>query len=189
MPLADLNPTQKVFVANMANMATNWHRPLVSSRGDKIGHTVVNRKRTGNGENTRVAKLTPTDAGVYTFDLYRSGNLSSNKDYISAAIPEENRIFSVNKEDDSYTATTVDLGFGDDWDSKILKAKVNSEKDGEKDAMLHAEVWTDYSGTNTNDYLVGGWWAIVPDDATDADAYSFGAFANGNISGLIYLST
>ena len=79
-----------------------------------------------------------------------------------------------------YKKTKLDLGFGDDWDSSLLKAEVNSKQDGEKDAMLHAEVWSSYPG-GQSDYLTGGVWLVVPNDLNlGADAYHSGAFAHGN---------
>ena len=46
-------------------------------------------------------------------------------------------------------------------------------------ATLHSEIWTDYSSDNTNDYMVGGVWLLVPTDIRDIEAYDFGGFVRG----------
>ena len=44
---------------------------------------------------------------------------------------------------------------------------------------MYSEIWTDYSGDNTNDYMVGGVWLLVPTELHDTHAYDFGGFVRG----------
>ena len=45
---------------------------------------------------------------------------------------------------------------------------------------LWVDIYTDYAGDGDTDYLAGGIWVYVPDDATSLDDYEYGAFADGN---------
>ena len=62
-------------------------------------------------------------------------------------------------------------------DYQVLSAKVDTDKDNTKDSTLHAELWTDYSSDTENDYLVGGFWLLVPNDMSKD--YRFGGFVRG----------
>ena len=51
---------------------------------------------------------------------------------------------------------------------------------GSPAGQLWVDVYTDYEGPDDTDYLAGGIWVFVPEDATTTAAYEFGAFADGN---------
>ena len=110
---------------------------------------------------------------------------------------------------DNYTAKRkIDLGFDESYKYNVMKNYqiLTAEFDIEKDktsnsdrypesvwgdyfdnqhllkpqqATFHAEVWTDYSSSNTSDYMLGGVWLLVPEDLQDTEAYDFGGFVRG----------
>ncbi len=45
---------------------------------------------------------------------------------------------------------------------------------------LFVDVYTDYEGSSDTDYLAGGLWIFIPDDATSLDDYETGVFVDGN---------
>ena len=99
-------------------------------------------------------------------------------------LPGMDKIFSIGKGD--YTTTNIDLVFDESYqynvikDYQVLSAEVDTDKDNTKDSTLHAELWTDYSSDTTSDYLVGGFWLLVPKDMSKD--YSFGGFMRGDNS-------
>ena len=143
----------------------------------------------------RLVNLTPSgssDNVAYKFDLYKVPSDSSFP-YVkittsgwgqtstgTTIFEDKNKTFTLEGED-AYTSVEripdIASSFGKGWDYSILKASVPSVKDGDKDAMLYAEVWTDLPGSSSTDYMVGGFWLLVPDDP--AGDYRFGAFARG----------
>ena len=48
-------------------------------------------------------------------------------------------------------------------------------KGGDKDSTLYAELWTDVASAGENDYMVGGWWLLAPNNP--AGDYRFGVLA------------
>ena len=103
-------------------------------------------------------------------------------------------INSVDK-DDYITRSDIDLGFGDGWDSQNIKARAKTKTsakinpyvvsstplaDYTIDATLYTEIWSDYSSTNTTDYLLGGVWLLIPDKIEDFADTRMGTF--GQIS-------
>ena len=183
--------------ANEDDKGAQQHTKWISRDRTREGRIVLHR-----GPDTRVALLKKVSGDAsdpdYQFELWTSGYISSPgstllNDYLNRELGSPINIdgqlvsykfFSVGMDTTGdkiqYEKTKLDLGFGDDWDSSLLKAEVNSKKDGDKDAMLHAEVWSSYP-SGQSDYLAGGVWLMVPNDL-GADAYHSGAFAHGNMA-------
>ena len=84
--------------------------------------------------------------------------------------------FDIDK-DETSNASTLPRNV---WDSPVYtgSAKI-AHLLKPRTATLHSEIWTDYSSDNTNDYMVGGVWLLVPTDIRDIEAYDFGGFARG----------
>ena len=157
------------------------------------------------GDLTKVVVVTPkgsTGNIDYTFDLWNTGTLIGNSIYnidygdyadydvsLNSALAnrvDEYKIFSIGENDYTTTSMTETIGskFEDSYqynlfkDYQVLKAKVDTDKDNQKDSTLYAELWTDYSGSNADDYFVGGVWLLMPDDMSQAAR--FGGFVRGN---------
>ena len=89
------------------------------------------------------------------------------------------KAFSFNQ--NSYTATNLDLGLGDKFDAKILKAELDTDNNGPNDAKLHVEVVTDYASDNKTDWLAYGLWIQTPKEQTlKYNDYELGTFAIQN---------
>ena len=142
-----------------------------------------------NPVNTKLVDVTPSGSGdkiAYSFGLYTPEN-KVGQTLLTTGLgqvvtnPFEHKIFSLEDNDD-YTSVkrieSIATQFGEGWDYSILKAaSVPSVKDGAKDSTLYAELWTDVASAGENDYMVGGWWLLAPNDLTGD--YRFGAIAKG----------
>ena len=200
MPLEGLNLTQRILVSSafgqvlkdapvltkISNSPVDWITQMTPQRRQSNVQTV------GKGTAWRtvspvfkVVNVTPAEDG-YTFDLYNSNPDMSLLYFFS--VPEVRLDYIQQIEDplsdkittlmgDDLMATKIDLGFGDGWDSHTLKAAIDTDNDNENDAKLEAEVWTNYPSSDQTDYLVGGWWVILPDEMVNTDGYHLGSFA------------
>ena len=157
------------------------------------------------GDWTKVVVVTPKGSAGnidYTFDLWNTGTLTGNSIYninygdyadydvsLTTALADRGddfKIFSIGKND--YTAVNIteniNLAFEKSYqynvmkDYQVLSAEVDTDKDKAKDSTLYAELWTDYPGNNTNDYLVGGIWLLMPEDMSQD--WRFGGFVRGH---------
>ena len=136
--------------------------------------------------NTKIPKVVPSgrSGGIsYMFDMfYKPRNVAWTDGYAQVQQPlrDEEKIFSL-ENNGAYTeiksVESITTQFGEDWDYSVLKANVPSMKDGKKDATLYAEVWTDLPGSSSSDYMVGGWWLLVPNSFVGD--YRYGVFARG----------
>ena len=138
--------------------------------------------------DTKMPKVTPSGSGdniAYSFGLYTPQYSSSTlatirgrNQFATDPFPVGNEIFSL-KDNAAYTSVkrveSIATQFGEGWDYSILKASVPSVKDGDKDSTLYAELWTDVASAGENDYMVGGWWLLAPNNPTGD--YRFGTFA------------
>ena len=159
----------------------------------------VSLKSHGSGHSsldsidTKIANVTSGKSGdniAYSFGLYTPEARTSLDAFSDAAAQvvtnpflEENKIFSL-KDNGAFTSVerieSIASQFGEGWDYSVLKASVPSVKDGEKDSTLYAELWTDRgsaSATDT-DYMVGGWWLLVPNNPSGD--YRFGVTAKAD---------
>ena len=139
--------------------------------------------------DTKVAKVVPNaSAGSmsYSFGLYtpaddladgtvRSVFSTGNEQISTDPFSVKHKIFSIEDKDAFTKIESIASQFGEGWDYSILKASVPSIKDGEKDSTLYAELWTDRASTSANDYMVGGWWLLAPNNP--AGDYRFGTLA------------
>ena len=157
---------------------------LRASKSSVSGNSVV------DSIDTKIANVTPGKSGgniAYSFGLYTPEERTNlNAFSVGAAqvatnpFLEENKIFSL-KDNDAFTSVerieSIASQFGEGWDYSVLKASVPSVKDGDKDATLYAELWTDRGSASATDadYMVGGWWLLVPD--SPAGDYRFGVLA------------
>ena len=158
------------------------HRPFTNKEDpDRLG-----------GWLTKVVKVTPSGDIDYEFELWHTGALIVDSGSFTAGGFKEvakssllttegttsGKIFSIGKDD--YTARNIDFGFKEPYnvmkDYQILTAEIDTDKDNEKDATLHAELWTEYSSSSTNDYLGGGFWLLIPKNVQDNASYDFGGF-------------
>ena len=165
------------------------HYTSLVNRKEDLGATEKNRE--ARYWNTKIPKVVPSrssgDIG-YMFDMFympRNVAWSYGRDQIQQPLRDEEKIFSL-EGNDAFTSIerveSITTQFGEDWDYSILKASVPSMKDGEKDATLYAEVWTDLPGSSSSDYMVGGWWLLVPNSLVGNSAvgdYRYGVFARG----------
>ena len=89
----------------------------------------------------------------------------------------------------------IDLGFGDNYNSQAITAEKEDlvllvdkallrpsshlvpRSELFADATLYAEVWSSYSSSNTNDYLLGGVWMLEPKNQEHFSSTRIGAFA------------
>ena len=143
--------------------------------------------------DTKIVQVIPSRNGnniAYSFGLYTPEVPSDDalnifvgslQQIISRPFEDEYKIFSL-KDNDAYTSVkrveSIATQFGEGWDYSILKAaSVPSVKDGAKDSTLYTELWTDYASAGENDYMVGGWWLLAPNNP--AGDYRFGAIAKG----------
>ena len=142
--------------------------------------------------DTKIAQVIPSGSGnniAYFFGLYTPEGVTGSSTFAGGlgqglTDPFEHKIFSLknnDKDNDAYTSVkrieSIASQLGESWDYSILKASVPSVKDGDKDATLYAELWTDYASAGENDYMVGGWWLVAPNNP--AGDYRFGAIAKG----------
>ena len=140
------------------------------------------------GLDTKLPKIVPSGSAgniTYSFGLY-TPKFVDGQSIVDGPLtqirnqPFEHEIFSL-EDKDAFTAvenvSSIATSLGEKWDYSILQASVPSVKDGAKDATLYAELWTDYASAGKSDYMVGGWWLLVPDNP--AGDYRFGAFAKG----------
>ena len=154
-----------------------------------------------SGDDTRIVLITPSSNGNnvnYTFNLRTSSTIAGNSIYKINDADRDRRIygssnlltdpgskdiFSISKDD--YTAKSMELDFDESYGYNVIKdyqaltAEVDTNNDKENDATLYSEIWTDYSNDNTTDYMVGGFWLLVPKDLQDTEAWDFGAFVRG----------
>ena len=157
---------------------------LRMSRTKEVGNSDYNLSE------TRIAEVNPRGSGdniAYSFGLYTPKPLvgGSSTAFTTGlrqivSNPFEHKIFSLESNEDFTSVKRVEsiasqLGGG--YDYSILKASVPSVKDDAKDSTLYAELWTDYASAGENDYMVGGWWLLAPNNP--AGDYRFGAIAKG----------
>ena len=141
------------------------------------------------GNDTKLPKIVPSGSAgniTYSFGLYTpkviAGQAIANS--LLSQIrnqPFEHKIFALENKA-AFTSVkrieSIATQLGKGYDYSILHAaSVPSVKDGAKDSKLYAELWTDYATAGANDYMVGGWWLLVPDNP--AGDYRFGALARG----------
>ena len=89
------------------------------------------------------------------------------------------KVFSFDQ--NSYATTPLDVGLNDKFDSKILKAEIDTDSDNNKDAKMHVEIVSDYSTDNTTDWITWGSWVKVPKVKTlKLSDYDIGTFAIKN---------
>ena len=203
MPLADLSPSAQGSAAvaigkPLEGVPFVFHLSGSSSSDNREIHytSLVNRKEDVGGittddlnlryNDTKVPKVVPSVSSgdvSYMFDMFykpRNGVWSYAYAQIHQALRDEDKIFSL-EDNEAYTEVkgieTIAAQFGEDWNYSILKADVPNMKGGEKDATLYAEVWTDLSGSSSSDYMVGGWWLLVPNNLVGD--YRYGVFARG----------
>ena len=195
---SDDTTTRNGRIDNMALQITAWEDRHFTHEGE--GGTTSSA-----GDLTKVVVVTPkgsTGNIDYTFDLWNTGTLTGNSIYninygdyadydvsLTTALAkrgDEYKIFSIGENDYTTTNMTESIGskFEDSYqynffkDYQVLKAKVDTDKDNQKDSTLYAELWTDYSGSNADDYFVGGVWLLMPDDMSQAAR--FGGFVRGD---------
>ena len=141
------------------------------------------------GNDTKLPKIVPSGSAgniTYSFGLYTPKVVAGEAivDTFLGQIrnqPFEHKIFAL-ENNAAFTSVkqieSIAKQLGKGWDYSILHAaSVPSVKDGAKDSKLYAELWTDYASAGENDYMVGGWWLLVPDNP--AGDYRFGALARG----------
>ena len=139
--------------------------------------------------NTKIPKVVPSEnsGGIsYMFDMFtrpqNSEKWSFSYAQLQQDIRDQEKIFSLG-DNSAFTSVarvqSIATQFGEGWDYSILKANVPNMKDGEKDATLYTELWTDY-GNDNEDYMVGGWWLIVPNSLVGDYNYRYGVFARGH---------
>ena len=193
MALRQVADTSKLVATGYKT--TSDESPLVSGFGPHGLQLVYPRDRVANAGDflgTKIPKVEPSggeDNIAYSFRLYTPEGHASipavSVGYIQIVTnPFENEIFSL-EDNNAFTSVkrveSIATQFGEDWDYSILKAaSVPSVKGGAKDSTLYAELWTDYASTGENDYMVGGWWLLAPNNP-DGD-YRFGSFARAENS-------
>ena len=138
--------------------------------------------------DTKLANVAASKKGsniVYSFGLYTPGSRNPTAFATGlaqiASNPFGHKIFSLENNDAFTSVKTIEsiatIHFGEDWDYSILQASVPSVKGGAKDSTLYAELWTDVASAGENDYMVGGWWLLAPNNP--ASDYRFGVFSQG----------
>ena len=119
---------------------------------------------------------------VYKFDWHKSVDLvthPNNRRYFGNTITAYAKAFSFNQ--NSYTATPLNLGLDSKFDSKILKTEVDtSGSNGANNAKMHVEIVSDYSSDNTTDWLTYGLWVQVPKATLNYNDYKVGTFGIQN---------
>ena len=120
---------------------------------------------------------------IYRIDWYKDigyASAASFANFFGNLITNYPKAFSFNQ--NSYTATNLDLGLGSKFDSKVLKTEVDTTgNNGANDAKLHVEVVTDYASDNTTDWMAWGSWVQVPKAQTlNLSHYNLGTFAITN---------
>ena len=140
------------------------------------------------GLDTKLPKIVPSGSAgniTYSFGLY-TPKVVVGQTIVAGPLdqirtePFEHEIFSLEDKDDFTSVENVSsiaTYLGEKWGYSILQASVPSVKDGAKDSKLYAELWTDYASAGKSDYIMGGWWLLVPDNP--AGDYRFGALAKG----------
>ena len=151
--------------------------------------------------DTKFAKAVPSGSAGdidWLFELstpkYESGQMVFDRSQLTLRLTPfhaDNKIFSL-ADNEAFTSVenipSLSKQLGDGWDYSILKASVPSIKDGDKDSTLYAELWTDYASAGKNDYMVGGWWLLAPNNPTGD--YRFGALARvANLYGGSYTTS
>ena len=197
MGFADFSITESGNISNIVNEVegTSIIINLVAMSNQEGDRTPTHRTR--RLTETRVIRVTPTinssgKFGNYTLDFHNAGALSDstrsgdntfNYHSYGKRTRTLSKVFGFNQ--DSYTATNLDLGLGDNFDSKTLKAEVDTNTDNVKDAKIRVEVTTgypkvsDYTGEDrTRKWIVYGYWLQVPKDTLSFNDYNFGAFSD-----------
>ena len=166
---------------------------LRTPRPDRLAiHGLQNRRPTGLRDSmfldTKLAKIVPSGSGdkiTYSFGLHNptplrpSGPVFATGHVQLLGNPFGDKIFSL-KDNAAFTSVkrieSIAKQFGEGWDYSILHAaSVPSVKGGAKDSTLYAELWTDVASAGENDYMVGGWWLLAPNNP--AGDYRFGVLA------------
>ena len=190
--LREVADTGKVLATGFGTTEDN--QPIVSGFGPH-GLNIVPPKDRALGNNdfveTKIPKVVPSGSGdniSYSFKLYTPEDHATTPAF-SVGIqqittdPFGNEIFSL-KDNAAFSSVkrieSIATQFGEDWDYSILKASVPSVKGGAKDSTLYAELWTDVASAGENDYMVGGWWLLAPNNP--AGDYRFGSFARAENS-------
>ena len=150
-----------------------------------VHNTLIASKRqsyvTRNVSPTKLPNVVPSIQDgklIYKFDFHNVGALvdASFYRYFGNHLTAYSKSFSFNQ--NSYTATKLDIGLGEKFDASTLVTEVDtSGNNGVNNARIHAEVVTDYSSDNTTDWVTWGSWIQVPKDSLALDKYSVGTFA------------
>ena len=151
--------------------------PIVSGSGNRPWY------QSNQDEPAQLPDIIPVLQGgkvIYNFNWHKNirfVNANSYGRYFGRLLTTYPIGFTFNQ--NSYTATPLDLGLGDKFDSQILKAEVDtSGNNGAKDAKMHVEIVSDYSSENTTDWLAYGLWIQVPRVQTiEYSDYGVGTFA------------
>ena len=184
--VADTNKVRLTFDQHV-DSSEPWKGRL-AIQGVQLRNSQSKITSTNLFSDTKIVDVIPRKNGdniVYSFGLYTPqvqtyGAVFSTGLRQIITRPLEHKIFSLDDNDD-YTSVkrieSITTQFGEDWDYSILKASVPSVKGGAKDSTLYAELWTDVASAGENDYMVGGWWLLAPNDP--AGDYRFGVLAKG----------
>ena len=205
MVLDGLSTTQKALSSRAVRETAGYHPLLLMGAAftdpdKKEKNAVQFTTWLGYPFDIRLVNLTPSgssDNVAYQFELYKVPSATTHPHVAITAngwgqttggvgiFEDKNKTFTLQGEN-AYTSVKripdIASSFGESWDYSILKASVPSVKDGDKDATLYAEVWTDLPGSSSTDYMVGGFWLLVPNNPTGdyrSGDYRFGAFARG----------
>ena len=122
--------------------------------------------------------LTPEIDGSnidYTLKVHRSGSSTKNSGFQPA---DSNKEFEITKTD--YTAANLNLGLGNRFTAKTIKADVDDYSNAREDGKFYAEIATDFATGNTTDYSSWGFWFKVPKQTGNSKFYDLAAFARPN---------
>ena len=133
-------------------------------------------------KKTTIPNIRPSvEAGkvIYAVDFHKVDTTTAGGVYsfFTNGIVVYPKAFSFNQ--NSYRATAFDVGLGEKFDVKILKAEVDSSgSNGANNAKLHVALASDYSSENTSDWMTWGYWMQAPTRATlNLSDYDMGTFA------------
>ena len=113
--------------------------------------TPINAEYSDTGTVTSLGKLSSTGKDAYM----EIGSLDLKKELM----PDDDKMF-------------------DGWSYKLLSGSVKAKPASDQKGSFYAEVWDNY-GVSKSDYMVGGVWLFMPEDAKST---RFAAFAQTNSS-------